>query len=198
MKPIYLIGAGIAAYLLLEGSSALGGGASGGGGGKKATAITGVVPNPGQQTPTFPDTTNPSGDVYKQTFQISDKILNAMYEQERQDNTPSYAKELGLTALTKKETNSLYSSNSSVSNVLSDVRQQGATVYTAPQQYDSRMVDYYVEIGGPTGIAPPSTKKEASTTVNYGGFTYSTTPTGGTGMQAGSVSRMVNGVKVYR
>jgi hypothetical protein len=53
MKPIILLGAGIAAYFLLGGSSSLGGGASGSGG-KKATAITGIV-QPGQPGTNPPD-----------------------------------------------------------------------------------------------------------------------------------------------
>ncbi len=144
-KDFIFIGALAAgAYLLLGGSGAAGGGTEGGGG-KKATVVTGsLLGTPDQATPAAPTQT---------TFQPSQYLLDLMNGQQNPYQ---------MTPLSPARTQRLWSSNPEVSSVLSTIKKQGATVYTQPQKNDSRMVDYYVEIGGKTGLQPASTKKSSS------------------------------------
>ncbi|CAG0996944.1 hypothetical protein METP3_03027 [Methanosarcinales archaeon] len=168
-KSIVFIGALAAgAYLLLSGSGGSGGGAEGGGT-KKATAITGVVPGfDGGSGGIPPDSGGSVGESPgpSSPFQPSQYLMDLIYQKY---NTPTAAEEMGLTPMSKKESSKLWSSDSSVSNILSGANSQGATVYTSPQPYDSRKVDYFVEIGdlpgqyNPTIPSKPPTLAQATT-----------------------------------
>jgi hypothetical protein len=151
-KSIVVIGALAAgAYLLLSGSG-IGGGAEGSGS-KKATAITGINPTdpttPSNPTaPSAPTIWDPTPTSNQAPFQPSPYLLGLIaqkYAAPQNNNTV-------LTPMSKKESSKLWSRDSGVSTVLSEIQKQGATVYTAPTPYDNRMVDYYVEIGGNTGL----------------------------------------------
>lgn len=59
--------------------------------------------------------------------------------------------------------------------------------------------DTYMQAHNPFGEPSVTAKKAGSSIVKVGNFSYTTEATpGATGMSAGSVSRIVNGVKVYR
>jgi hypothetical protein len=169
-KSIVVIGALAAgAYLLLR-SGGIGGGAEGGGT-KKATAITGVVPgfdggsggSPGSGETSIGGST---GGSISSPFQPSQYLMDLISQKY---NTPTPAEKIGLTPMSKKESSKLWSSDSSVSNVLSGAQSQGSTIYTAPKLYDNRMVEYYVEIGNqpgqynPTIPSKPPTLAQATT-----------------------------------
>lgn len=168
-KNIVVIGALAAgAYLLLSGSGGSGGGAEGGGT-KKATAITGVVPGFDGGSGGYP---SGSGDTLfggspggspSAPFQPSQYLMDLIYQK---INAPA----TNMTALTTEKANTLWSEDYSVSSVLTEAKKQGATVYTSPQKNDSRMVDYYVEIGDKPGqynlaavSEKPPTLSEATT-----------------------------------
>lgn len=173
-KDIIVIGALAAgAYLLLSGSGGAGGGISGGGG-KKATVLTGSLFD---STPTSEQA----------------PFTPPVYEQPEYPRPPINLGGTLLSPISSQRRDSLWSSSSSVNTILNYSKKQDAIVYTSPQQNDSRMVDYYVEIGGPTGINPTTTKKEASSSgssssssksQNYssqGGGSYSNSGFGGWG-----------------
>lgn len=148
-KDIIVIGALAAGAYLLLGGSGLAGGGTEGGGGKKATVVTGsLVGNPtnAEQAASY----NPA----QGSFQPSQYLLDLMNGQQN----------MAMTPLSPQATSRLWSNDSGVSRVLADVKKQGATVYSQPKLNDSRMVDYYVEIGGKTGLQPTtvSSKKSSS------------------------------------
>lgn len=170
-KDILVIGAlAGAAYLLLGGSGAEGG--VSGGGGKKATVETGFL------VPQAPQPINPP--VY-----TPPQYQQPVYQQPEFPRPPIDIGGTKLYPMSSGRRDALWSRDDSVSSILNTSKKQDAIVYTSPQQNDSRMVDYYVEIGGPTGINPTTTKKESSSSSqNYssqGGGTYSNSGFGGWG-----------------
>ncbi len=137
-----LVVAGIAALFLLSGRESTSGGVSGSGG--KSTAITGVTP----EQPTLPAPYQPPA-PQPQYYQpeVGEPIFDLGY--------PLYP-------LSKKSTGRLWSQSPDVSNVLDTIKKQDATVYVSKKASDPRMVEYYVEIGGNTGIKPTSEPKKSS------------------------------------
>ncbi len=159
-KDFIFIGALAAgAYLLLGGSGAAGGGTEGGGG-KKATVLTGSLLG----TPTDPAT--PAAPT-QTTFQPSQYLLDLMNGQQNPYQ---------MTPLSPARTQRLWSSNPEVSSVLSTIKKQGATVYTQPQKNDSRMVDYYVQLGGKTGLQPTTAPTVSSKKSSSSGSLVRNTP----------------------
>ncbi len=157
---IILAAAGIAAYLLLgKGDGGIGGGGTDGS--KKGSVYYADVPGGGE-------TANPpSNSVPTPTSSYQPQIEEAFRPNE-----------YGMTPLSKKAAGRLWSSDTEVSNVLDVAKSQNATIYTAPKANDSRMVEYYVEIGGKTGISPTTTKKEI---LSGRQSEYNTAPTYGKG-----------------